>query len=268
MEERVTQWSELEDLGLTEESDEFDPLAPMQTHAGGAVGEQEDDEYGTPLVRVDPHNGEVNYEVPFGDPLGVVRVWINDSKVITKVRVSPNWREKLSRVNGGKAGAVQLGHAFGVAFAGINNYDRIHQENTTVDLDGSDDLPEAREPLSWAAMARLNERSMQVHERFEALRDDEGHGHWEGEAGVGRAAGGKVSVTVAHTGKYDNVTFDETWLQGSRAREVCDAVVAAAGAAMASKGESTYVPGERDELRQERSAIRDELRALMRRGFY
>ncbi|MGJ6981451.1 hypothetical protein ACSDQ9_13135 [Aestuariimicrobium soli] len=261
----MTNWSDLEDVSMTEEWDEYDPLAPMSMGSLEADSDAEDgDEFASSRRMLE--DGSINYDKPFADPLGMVRVWIDADRAITKVRMSPNWRDRLPSSAG--TGAEALTRAFSAAFVSINNVDRTETHTDgRVNLDGAEAEPATR-PIAWDDLARLQRRSDQVMQRFDQLDDSEGHGVWHAEQAVGRAGGDKVVVTMDHTGRYLGITFDGAWLEGARVREVTTAVTAAAAEAKARVRPGTYEPGERDELFEELSSIRTEMKSLMKRGFH
>lgn len=263
----MTNWSDLEDVSMTEEWDEYDPLAPMSMgslEADSDPDQGDGDEFETSHRMLE--DGSINYDKPFSGPQGTVRIWIDEDRAITKVRLSPSWRERLSVPAGG--GAETLSQAFAVAFVAINNIDRAttHTEGR-VDLDGGDVEP-ANRPIAWDDLARLQRRSDAVMARFDQLDDSEGHGVWHAEKAVGRAGGDKVIVTMDHTGRYEGITFDSAWLESARVREVTLAVTAAAADAKSRVRPGTYEPGERDQLFEELGSIRTEMKSLMKRGFH
>lgn len=244
----VTRWQEVDDLGLDQEFDELDPMAAPV----GAVSDAEDEDGGDGLFGEargpwDPTSG-------FPDGLGVLRIWIDDEGRITKVRLSPSWREKL--------GKTPLAVAFGQSFTYINSWAR--PEAKGVDLSADD--RQASQPFGWEQIDRIARRTTQLQEQLDSL-GPEAEGQLRGRKVVGESPDKLCAITLELNGELGGIQFNGRKLAESRVRDVTDAVVKAHAAALAEFEPGEYVAGEADRLRNELQGLRNEALAMMRRGF-
>lgn len=254
----MTQWSELEDIVTEEEFDEYDPLAPMVTTDDPTAAELETDQLSDPL-----DSGPWSPDKGFQDGAQVLRVFVDEDKHIVKVRMSPNWRERITKVNPKASEAEGLSKAFRTTFIQIAVLDAGSVDQSDEELDND---REAKEPLTWDAINKTIQASRSVAEQLDALGDG-GFGQFQGQETVGTAEGNKVRLTLGVRGFAENVEFDPAWLDESRVKQVCDAVVAAYANARERFVPPTYVPGERDGLLEQQRDLRNEMLAMMRRGF-
>ncbi len=193
-------------------------------------------------------------DLGFPEPYGVLRIWVDDDDLITKVRITPIWREKL--------GKTPLAHAFGIAFTFINNY-RGHVEGSLDD----DPLPTADvPPLTSDNLAALTAEMDELGAELDAMgRDD--YGHWVGSPAEGSVANGCVVLTLDEQGRLGGITFDPEWLETATVRNVSLAVVQAHRAARDAWRPPAYEPGPADELRQRWNDLRMRKVAMVMRGF-
>lgn len=243
----MTSWHELDDLGVDESLDELDPLAPMSTRAEAARAEEVDED---PFAQP----AEFSAELGFTDGDGVVRVFIDDAGVINKVRMSASWRERLA----GKP----LEQAFISAFIWINNF-----RNGPAEFVEPDALPDSGQSYNGDATQQIGAQFLELLERKAALGPDEGFGQWSGTEVVGVSSDRSVSVRLDKLGRLAGIEFNQTWLREARIKQISDAVVRAAQDAQAQFVPPVYEPGERDEINRQIRQGRDELLAMMRRGF-
>lgn len=260
----MTTWSELDDLGLDGETDEYDPLNPLS--CGGSFdapeGGGEDDVFGGERIASLNPDGSFNLSAPFADPTGTVRLWIDEDANIVKARLSPSWRDRFGKV--GRSAEDELVGAIKTCFMQINNF---RQDWDEVDIDGQQ-VPEAAEPLTWEALGRLNGQVERLASQLAELGPDEGYGELRGEGSVGTAARRKLAVEISPRGLYADVKIDRTWLAESRVSQITDALVEAAADARDKFVPAVYEPGERDQISSELQSVRSQMRSLMRRGFY
>ncbi|CAI9407891.1 hypothetical protein [Aestuariimicrobium sp. T2.26MG-19.2B] len=253
----MTRWQEVDDLGLDEEFDELDPMAAP---VSGFTPPDQD------LVDQDDWQGDDEVDVlaegrgpwepshGFPDGYGVVRVWVDDDKRITKVRLSPSWREK--------SGRTPLVMAFASSFTYINSYGRDDSPSDLLQVDEG----EASRPFSWEQIDELARRTEQLTERLGAL-GPESEGQWRGTEAVGESPDKLCAIRLELNGDLGSIQFNERKLAQSRVREVTDAVVKAHAAALANFQPAQYEPGEADRLTGELQGLRNEALAMMRRGF-
>ncbi|MBO1031598.1 YbaB/EbfC family nucleoid-associated protein [Tessaracoccus sp. SD287] len=241
----MTSWREVADLNLDDEFDELDPM----TAPSASFGEEEPEE-----ADALEHTGPWTAARGFSDPHGAVRVWVDETVTINKVRMSPSWRDRV-----GKQG---LEAAFGLVFLQINNYfrDLLPAESLA-----ADDRT-AKRPLHWDTMWELCQRNERIRSQLAQL-GPESDGRWVGQSATGVAPDRSVAITLNVHGQLERIEFGKQWLEAARIRQISDAVVRAHQDAKAQFVPPTYEPGERDRLQHEMSDNRHELLAMMRRGF-
>ena len=232
-------------MNLDDEFDEFDPMSPPRASFG-----EEEPEEADALEQSGPWTAARG----FSDPQGAVRVWVDDTVTMSKVRMSPSWRDRVGR-NGLEA-------AFGLVFLQINNYFR---DLSPAESLAADDRT-ARRPLHWDTMWDLCQRNERIRSQLAGL-GPESNGRWIGAPATGIAPDRSVAITLNLHGQLDRIEFAKQWLEGARIRQISDAVVRAHQDAKARFVPPTYEEGERDRLQNEMSDNRHELLAMMRRGF-
>lgn len=187
----------------------------------------------------------------FPDSYGVLRIWLDNDDLITRVLLTPYWREKLSE--------QPLSAAFHSAFMLINNH-RLNEptpclgsllhEPTTVPL------------MDESAIEALWQRSVEIRERLTQFSTDEALGRWEGEGSVGTAANGDVCLYLDLHGKLADIKFSEKWLTNTSARRVGLCVVQAHRDAWEKWREPVYIPGPADEFADETRRLLNDSWAL------
>lgn len=265
----MTTWSDKGDLHV--DTDEYDPTSPIFERDESTGMSIETDLAGNPLATEEPSadlflpDGSPNWERGFGDGSKCVRVWAHDDGEIHKVRVSPNWRERVgARGKPAEFQAAALARSFTASFAFINILQQRPPAGSApkVTADGPGDRP-----ITWVDLNRINKELASLRERLRAIPADRGRGHWRGEPVAGRGAGGKVVVRLNETGGYSSIEFAPDWLADSHVGMICNAVPEATRSARARFVPPEYVPGERDELTNKAATLRQELSAMMQRGF-
>lgn len=245
---RLTTWREVEDLGFDDYVDDLDPMAAPV----GSFGVEPEDEERDILARPDEPWGPA---LGFPDGYGVCRVWTDETGLITKVRVSASWREKLGR-------KVHLSMPFAQAFALVNSYFPVEERSALV----QDPDHVASHPLSWDRLDALTREIGKVSRQLQDLGTG-GAGHWEGKLAIGQSPDKLAAIELTEQGQLGRIIFNTPKLEESRIRQITDAVVRAHADARANFVPSTYVEGERDRLQAELSNLRNETLAMMRRGF-
>lgn len=237
----MTTWREVGDV-IDEEFDEFDPMAAP---GYSTIGEDEEEVDSSP---------EWGPDKGFPDGLGIARLWTDETGLIIKARLSPSWREKL--------GKGSLASHFAQSFSLINTY---YAKSETESLD-SDKTREAKYPLSWERISHYSRRAADLRSQLADL-GPRAHGTWQGKPAVGESPDRLVAIQLTIEGMLGEITFDKAKLEQSRVRQITDGIVRAHANARANFVPPTYVPGEGDQLREELRDIRNEMLAMMRRGF-
>lgn len=232
-------------MNLDDEFDELDPMAPPRASFGDEEPEETD-----ALEQSGPWTAARG----FSDPQGAVRVWVDENVTMSKVRMSPSWRDRVGR-NGLEA-------AFGVVFLQINNYFRDLKPAESIESDNRT----AKRPLHWDTMWELTQRNERIRTQLASL-GPEAAGKWIGQAATGVAPDRSVAIVLNLHGQLDHVEFGKQWLEEARIRQISDAVVRAHVDAKSRFVPPVYEEGERDRLQNEMSDNRNELLAMMRRGF-
>ncbi|MGA4668650.1 hypothetical protein ACPCG0_02425 [Propionibacteriaceae bacterium Y1923] len=237
-------------MGFDDFVDDLDPMAaPVGTF--GAEPEEVDEDIDV-LSRADEtwHPG-----LGFPDGYGVCRVWTDETGLITKVRVSASWREKLGK-------KVHLSMPFAQAFALVNSYFPVEAKSALE----QDNNHQAKYPLSWERLDTLTREMANLTQRLEAMGDG-GAGHWKGKRALGESPDKLAAIELTEHGQLGRIIFNTPKLEESRIRQITDAVVRAHADARANFVPSTYVEGERDRVQAELRELRNETLAMMRRGF-
>ncbi|MGJ6979491.1 hypothetical protein ACSDQ9_03010 [Aestuariimicrobium soli] len=225
-------------------SDEDDVTASTRLQGADDELDDEDADDETPWA---PDQG-------FPDPWGIATVWLDEDDLIGRVRMSVHWRSRL--------GQGSLAQAFGQIFMLINN----HREGEAFrSVAPADDRPAPR-PMSWEALADLRERSAELNRRLLAL-PAEVRGRHENRWTDGFGAHGNIRITLNPTGALSAIAFNEGWLGRARIKELSDGIVEAHRAARAAWVPPAYERSERDDLIDQLTATRDELTAMLGRGF-
>lgn len=203
--------------------------------------------------------GEWQFSHGFPDSKRSVRVWVDEeTRHLTKVRISPRWREIL--------GSRSLEDAFAEAFLLAN----AHLSDETPPWHDPLPEPESDSTLGEADLARIDEQLKQLLERADELNsrapEDVRWADLDGERAVGTAAGGAVTVTLSLAGLTESVRFDRSWLQAASMSEVTGAIQRAHQQAYARHTPPTFVPGEHEDLAREIAQTRNALMTILSKG--
>lgn len=193
----------------------------------------------------------------FADPQGTVRIWLDDQQRISRVRLSPNWRERLHGTRG-------LEMVFTVVFLAINEHIPAEVPMPALALD--DETRQARHPLSWEAMNALHQRDQELLEQLADL-PPEGYGRWVGDQAVGHSREGSTSIALTPQGQLQSVHFSKSFVDEAPVEAIEASVIEAHRDAQAHYEPPVYEPGEADRLTNALQENRLELLAMMRRGF-
>lgn len=193
----------------------------------------------------------------YPDSTGSVRIWVDDDRRVTKVRVSNRWRER-SR---GTTLSSMFDEAFLLAFSRVGFGTEPDQSTPAVDAP----------KLSGQALAELQQQSFELAEesaRLDALPESEVRpSRWEGAAVVGTSENQLVTVRLTLFGYTERVVFDDAWLAQSRVSQICDAVMEAHQDAYSRFVPPVYEPGEREELAFRMDRVSATLMAMMKQGW-
>lgn len=236
--------------------DIFDPSAPFQSAPAPS----------TDGVEPAPEVADIDPNVPWSpaqgypDSTGSVRVWLDENRRLTQVRVSNAWRDRAR----GTTLSSMFDEAFLLAQA---------QAGQAVDppKDPMADLPATKTTLSWDSLEALNERAERLDEEYERIdrlpEDQIKQSAWVGTPVEGSSENRMVTVRLNLYGLTEQVVFEETWLKGSRVSQVIDGVMEAHQAAYAAFVPPQFELGDRERLAVQAANVRDEAMAVIRRGW-
>lgn len=245
-----------------EEPDAVDEFLVAPNYSAPESGPTDmDDPLSVPHYRGDEEaeiteNQSWRRELGFPDGTRAIRVWANDEGVLSKVRVSLNWREKLKNSS--------LDAAFFTVFLAMNAMLQT----------GAHKLPEP-EPLpaepydssdGWEALLRASREQEELHRKVEKL-GDVSPTRWVGNTSVGDAFDGKVKVTLGIFGQPISAHFDSELVAGPlSSSDISRGVMAAYFRARAKHTPPTVVFGERDLLLRESDRITRSMLATFANG--
>lgn len=193
----------------------------------------------------------------YNDSTGCVRIWVDDDRRLTKILISNRWRER-SR---GTSLSSMLDEVFLMAQARI--------AVGSARLGGNE--PERVPPMSWEALAELQQQSFEISEesdRLDALPPDQvEQSRWVGETVEGVSSNRMVTARLSLFGLTEQVTFDQAWLQQSRVSQLCESVMEAHRDAYARFREPVFQPGDRDKLAARSQRVQGSLMAMMKHGW-
>lgn len=196
----------------------------------------------------------------FPDSRTAVRVWVDEeTRHLTKVHVSPRWRDVLG-ANRSLDDAFQ--EALMAASVRVGSPDPFLPEPT--EEQGSD--PDS--PLTWADLPAIQERMLSLHERAQELRQrDPKEVRWADLQGEKtHVKRGPVSVTLSLQGLAEHVRIDRHWLQSATADQIEAAVLQTTRAAYTQYVPPVFVPGEHEELALEMERTERDLITIMAKG--
>ncbi|MBB1509141.1 hypothetical protein [Tessaracoccus sp. MC1756] len=197
----------------------------------------------------------------FADARLAVRIWVDeDVRQLTKVHVSPRWREILGPNR-------TLEDAFEEAFFAAS----LRSAGASDPLDFTvlpEPTPDPESTLTWDDFDAVQERIVALGERQAALRDRPDHEiRWadiDGEKTV--AQRGPVSVSLTWSGLAEAVRFDRNWLRTATPEHISAAVLQTARSAYANYHPPHFVPGEHEELAGEFFQAQRDLLTIMAKG--
>ncbi|EPH04092.1 hypothetical protein HMPREF1531_01153 [Propionibacterium sp. oral taxon 192 str. F0372] len=202
---------------------------------------------------------DVGWEPSQGFPDGrrAVRVWADDDGVMTRVRVSLNWREKLK--------GSSLETAFWTAFTAMNAI--FHTTRHVLPL--PEPLPVTPYPTSagWDALRMARLERAEVDAKMAKLADAPPT-RWVGQSVQGSDFEDGVVVTLGLFGQPVSAKFDPKWLKTSvRSSELSRGVLGAYRRARAKYQPPQIEFGERELLAREYTRINASLLETLGNGF-
>jgi hypothetical protein len=184
-----------------------------------------------------------------------VRIWVDDDRRLTKVRISNRWRDR--------ARGTSLSSMFDEAFL---------LANATL---GSSTLPVAPAPeeaaptdvLSWDSLDAILAETTRLAKEAAALDqlppDQVTPNRWVGVPVEAYSANQMVAVRLSVQGRTEKVAFSEPWLRQARVAEVCDAVLEAHRNAYAQFVPPVFEPGDRQRLADAYARLQNQSMALL-----
>lgn len=196
----------------------------------------------------------------FPDTKRAVRIWVDeDTRRLTKVRLSTRWRDRL--------GSRSLEDAFAEAFFLANA--RVGGV-PTLEIP-TEPTPEVDPTLTWDDYERLAAQAQDLMDESLELEsrapEDVRWADFQGQCVSVSSANGHVTVTLSLAGLTDSVTFDKKWLAKARMSEITDAVMSAHTKAYDRYVPPTFIPGEHEELAQKFAAVQAALNFIASKGF-
>ena len=184
-----------------------------------------------------------------------VRIWVDDDKRLTKVRISNRWRDRAR----GTSLSSMFDEAFLLANATLGS-----------SVPPGDDVREGGDSegaLSWdsldailAETARLDEEAALLDQR---PPEQVVPNRWVGAPVEAYSANHMVGVRLSSHGRTEKVAFSEQWLRQARVAEVCDAVLEAHRAAYAQFVPPVFEPGDRQRLAERYARLQNQSMALL-----
>lgn len=195
----------------------------------------------------------------FADHRMAVRVWVDeDSRQLTRIHVSPRWRDILGPHR-------SLEDAFLEAFlaasirSGADPLDTTEPAIATARAEGE---------LGWADLEDVTETILALVEKQADLGarapEDVRWATHEGEQTVVRR--GPVTLTLSLAGLAESVRFDRTWQHAATADQIAAAVLKTARSAYADYTPPVLIPGEHEELAEEFFQAQRDLLTIMEKG--
>lgn len=201
-------------------------------------------------------DGEWTPEHGFPSAGDVVRLWVDEEGIPTRLRISLNWREHLKNTT--------LQQAINQALVLSQSYTN-RPTFSAIDLST---VPEAKQPLSEDAFRKLVKEvdALEV-EQEELLASAAQAPREDFDAGTGTAAEGKIRVTMDPSGFIRTIAIDEEWArEDARVAEINEGVKKAS-----REAKDNFVPQQRsselDRIQQRRRDLIGQMRAMLIRGF-
>lgn len=229
-----------------DEADEF--LAPSDTTISApAPIEASEDIAPIDLDEVDGDD-EQDWDPGKGFPslTNAVRIWADGQGVLTKVRVSLGWRERVRNSS--------LEDAFTEALTLLTNFYRSTDAAEFPVF--AEEIPATTQQLSWDSLLEVQAKLAELDQQIDELLDQPA-AIWEGAEQAAVAADGHIRVTLDLHGAPALVEFDEQWLESTAtASEISRGVMAAYHEARARFTPPKMLLTPRGQLQQEkRSAL-------------
>lgn len=194
-------------------------------------------------------------EQGFRDGRNAVRLWVDpDTRRLVKLRVSPQWRERLK----GRSLEDALAEVFILAGATRPTDPLAPPAIVAVEPDPD---------LGWHDLPDVLERIAQVRGIAQELArtpaEEVAWADFRGKPAIGRGAGGKVTVTLNIAGLTQSVRFDRDWLADASSDQISGGVEEAHRRAYVAYCPPTFIPGEHDELAQHYADAHAQLEVIM-----
>ncbi len=184
-----------------------------------------------------------------------VRIWVDDDKRLTKVRISNRWRDR--------AKGTSLSSMFDEAFLLAN----ATLASSTPPQFGADAPAGQGAALSWDSLDAILSESAQLDQeaaRLDALPPDQVvPNRWQGNQVEGLSANQMVAVLLSIHGRTERVVFSEQWLRQARVSEVCEAVMEAHRQAYARFVPPVFEAGDHQRLADRYARLQDQSMALL-----
>lgn len=201
-------------------------------------------------------DGVWHFSHGFTDARQAIRIWVDEeTRHLTKARVSPRWRDRLA--------GRSLGDAFDEAFFLANirfgdttNLEIPEIETPEVDFNGT--LEELEDRFN-----DLIERAAELEAR---APEDVRWADFQGEKVRYTPASGRITVTLSLAGLTESVEFDKKWLKTADASTIGELVLQAHHKAYELYVPPTFVPGEREILASEFARLQAALESHMTKG--
>jgi len=183
-----------------------------------------------------------------------VRIWVDDDKRLSKVRISNRWRDRAR----GTSLSSMFDEAFLLANATLGS-----------SVPPVDDVPagESDDALSWDSLDAILAETARLDQEA-ALLDQQPPdqvipNRWVGAPVEAYSANHMVTVRLSIHGRTEKVAFSEQWLRQSRVAEVCDAVLEAHRAAYAQFVPPVFEPGDCQLLADRYARLQNQSMALL-----
>jgi hypothetical protein len=184
-----------------------------------------------------------------------VRIWVDDDKRLTKVRISNRWRDR--------ARGTSLSSMFDEAFL-LANATVGASVPLLGDIAGDGDAAAA---LSWDSLDAILAESSRLAAEAAALdelpADVVVPNRWVGAPVEACSHNQMVAVRLSLHGRTEKVAFSEQWLRQARVAEVCDAVLEAHRAAYALFVPPAFERGDRQRLADAYARLQNQSMALL-----
>ena len=204
----------------------------------------------------DAYAGAWHFSHGFTDARQAVRIWVDEeTRHLTRVRVSPRWRDRLA--------GRSLDNAFDEAF---------FLANIRFGVSTNLEIPEIETPeVDFTGTTQeLEDRFNDLMERFAELEsrapENVRWADFRGEQVRYTPTNGRITVTLSLAGLTESVEFEKQWLAKADASAIGELVLAAHQKAYERYVPPTFVPGEREVLAAEFTHLQAALESHMTKG--